>query len=102
MSATNVSSVESGKTTSLTFSSDIHRISQISDSNERQYYVLNLFDKMDDVDMDLEDFDVIMTNVDAHADSLVDSPESQAYLSQITVADDVKLSQEVAEPITYA
>jgi hypothetical protein len=38
------------------FSSDINRISRISDSTERQDYVLNLFDKMEDADVDPEDY----------------------------------------------
>ena len=49
-STNDVSSVESGNTTPFTFSSDIHHISQILDSIERQNYVLNMFDaaEMDD------------------------------------------------------
>ncbi len=66
--------------TPSTLSSYIHRINQITYSGERQDYVLNLFDKMNDVDMDPEDYYDIMTDVDAHGDSLVESPESQAYL----------------------
>ena len=45
-----VSKVESGNTTPLTLSSDIHRIIHIPNSIERQDYVLNLIDKMDDAD----------------------------------------------------
>ena len=97
-----VSSDESGNTTPLTFSSDIHRITQITYSTERQDYVLNLFDKLDDADIDHEDDYGMMTYADAHTDSLVESPEPQAYFSRVTVTDDVTLSQEIVEPRTYA
>jgi hypothetical protein len=40
-----------------------------------------MFHKMDDVDIDPEDYYGIMTNIDAHADSLVDSPEPQAFFT---------------------
>ena len=73
-STNDVSSVEIDHTTPHTLSSDIHRISQILDSIERQNYVLNLFDKMDDVDLDPEDYYGMMIEADAHADSLADSP----------------------------
>jgi hypothetical protein len=61
------SSAASLKKTPLTFSSNIHRINQITDYVERQDYALNLFDNMDDVDMDPADYYNMMTNVDAHA-----------------------------------
>ena len=95
-------STESGNTTPLTFSLDIHHISQIPDYIERQNYVLNLFDKMNDADIDLEDYYGMMTTADAYANSLVDSPEPQPYLSQVNVTDDVTLSQEIVEHRAYA
>jgi hypothetical protein len=70
-STNNVLSAESGITTPRTFYSDIHRITQITDSIERQDYVLNLFDKMDDADIDPKDYYGMTTNADAHADSLL-------------------------------
>jgi len=94
---------ESCNTTPLaTFTSDIHRISQILDSIERQNYVLNLFDKMDDVDIEPEDYYGVITCADAHADSLVNSPDPQAYLSQVNIIVDAMSSQEMVESRTYA
>jgi len=52
--------------------------------------------------MDLEDYYGMMTDADAHVDSLAESPEPQAYLSHVAVIDDVTLSQEIVEPRTYA
>ena len=59
--------------------------------------------KTDDVYINLEVYYYgMMTEVDAHADSLVDSPKPQAYFSKITGHDDVTFSQEIVEPRTYA
>ncbi len=57
------------------FSLDICHINQITHSVERNEYVLNLFKKMDDGGNDIKDYYDIMANDDAHADSLVESPE---------------------------
>ena len=54
------------------------------------------------MDVDPEDYYGMMTNTDAHGDSLVQSPKLQAYLSQVTVTDNITLSQEIIEPGTYA
>jgi len=97
-----VESVESFITTPLTSSFDIHRINQVTDYVEHQDYVLNLFDRMGDADIDPEEYYGMITYADAHADSLVDSPEPQAYFSQVTVTDDVTLRQEIVKPRTYA
>ena len=43
-----------------------------------------------------------MTDADAQAASLRDSPEPQAYLSEVTLTDDVHVCQEVVVPRTYA
>jgi hypothetical protein len=102
-SADDVSSVESGNTTPLTCASYIHCITPIPDSIERQDYVLNLFHKVDDADIDLEDYCGIMAEADAHhADSFVDSPEPQAYFSEVNITDDITLSHEIVEPRMYA
>ena len=61
-----------------------------------------MFDKRDDVDMDPGDYYGMIIDVDAHANSLVEAPEPQAYLSQVTLIDDVTLSQEIVETRTYA
>ena len=42
----------------------------------------------------------MITDADAHADSLVDSTELQAYFSQVIVTDDVMLRQEIVKPRT--
>jgi hypothetical protein len=85
--------IKTSKPTPLTFSSEIHGTNQITNSIERQDYALNLFDKMDDVDMGFGNLYGIKTNADAHADSLVESLESQAYLSQVSVTNNITLSQ---------
>ena len=53
---------------------------------------------MDDADIDPDEYYDMITDADAHADSLVDSPEPQAYFSQVTITDDVTLRQEIVEP----
>ena len=73
------------KGTPPTFSSDIQRIHKIKDFNERKDYALNSFDKMEDADMESEDYYDVMTYDDAHANSLVESPETQAYLSKVNL-----------------
>ena len=70
------SSVVGCERTPLIFSSDIHRINHITYSLERHDYFLNPFDEISDVDMDPKDHYGMM------ADSLVESPEPQANLSQ--------------------
>ena len=85
-----------------TFSSTIKRISQITNSIERQDYVLNLFDKMEDADVDPEDYYDQVTDDDAQAASLRDSPEARAYLSEVTLIDVVHVCQEIVVPGTYA
>jgi hypothetical protein len=57
---------------------------------------------MDDVDIDPEQYYDRITYADAHADSLVNSPEPQAYLSQVAVTNDVTFRQEIVEPRTNA
>ena len=57
---------------------------------------------MDDADIDPEKYYDLITDADAHADSLVKSPEPQAYLSQAAVIDDVTLRHKIIEPKTYA
>ena len=52
--------------------------------------------------MDPEDYYGMMTDDDEHADSLVVTPELQAYLSHVSVTNDVTLSQVIVEPRTYA
>jgi len=61
-----------------------------------------MFDKMDDANVDHEDSYGMMTNVDAHAYSLVKCPEPHTYLTQVIVTRDVTSSQEIIEPKTYA
>jgi hypothetical protein len=73
------------------FSSDINRISQNSDSTKRHDYVLNLFDKMEDVDVDLEDYYDQVTDADAPAASLTES----------SIATDVHVCPEITVPRTY-
>ena len=70
-----------------TFSSDIKRISQIPYSTERQDYVLNLFEKMENGDVDPEDYYDQVTDDDAQAQTLRELPEVQAYLSEVTLTD---------------
>ena len=93
------SSVASLEKTPLTSSSDIHRINQITYFIEQHDYVLDLFDKMDDAYMDPADYLVVIIYVDAHTNSLVESPEPQAYMSIVTIIDDVSSGQEIIEPI---
>ncbi len=45
---------------------------------------------------------ILVTDVDAHADSLVDFPEPQAYFSHVTVTNTFTSRQEIVEPRTYA
>ena len=56
---------------------------------------------MDDVDIDPEDYYGMMTYVDVHAESIVYSPEPQAYFSEVNVTDDATSSQKIVEPRTY-
>ena len=84
------SSVANLENTPLTFQSDNHHIDQITDSDERHDFVLNRFEKMDDVvDIDTGGYYDVMTDVDVHTCSLVKSHEPQAYLSLVALADDV-------------
>jgi hypothetical protein len=53
-----------------TFSLDIKRISQITDSTERQDYVLNVFEKIEDADVDPEDYYDQVIDANAQAVSL--------------------------------
>ena len=85
-----------------TFSSYIQRISQILDSTERQDYVLNLFEKMENADVDPKDYYDQVTDVDAQAHALRESPEVQAYLSEVPLTDVVQVCQEIDVPRTYA
>jgi hypothetical protein len=96
------SCVSSLSTMHHTFSSDIKRISQITDSIERRDYVLNLFEKMEDANVDPEDYYDQVTDVDAQAVSLAESPEAHAYLSEVTLTDGVHVFQEINVPRTYA
>jgi hypothetical protein len=52
--------------------------------------------------MDHEDYYDIMTDVDAHANSLVESPEPQVYLPEVNLIDIVSSGQEIVEPRTHA
>jgi hypothetical protein len=96
------SCVSSLSTMHPTFSSDIKRISQITDSTERHYYVLNMFEKMEDANVDPEDYYDQVTDVDAHAISLTKSPEAQVYLSEVAPTNVVQVCQEINVPCTYA
>jgi len=96
------SCVSSISTMHSTFSPDINRISQITYSTERQDYVLNMFDQMEDVDVDLEDYYDLVTNDDAQAASLTDSPEAHAYLSEVSITHVVQVCPEIIVPRTYA
>ncbi len=70
------SCVSSPSTIHLTFSSDIQRITQITDSAERRDYVLNLFEKMEDANVDPEDYYDRVIDADAQAALLTESPEA--------------------------
>jgi hypothetical protein len=56
----NESSVASLERTPLTFSSNVHQIHHIIDLVARRDYVLNLFEKIDYVDVDPEDCYVVI------------------------------------------
>jgi hypothetical protein len=82
----------SSTTTSLieappTYSSDICRIKQIHDSSDQNDYIQNLFEEMDDARVNHEDYYHIMVDVDAHANSLVESLKPHAYLSEVNIID---------------
>jgi hypothetical protein len=85
-----------------TFSLDIKRISQIPDSTERQDYVLNFFEKMENADVDPKDYYEQVTDANAQAQALRESPEVQACLSEVTLTDDVVVCQEIVVPRAYA
>ena len=57
---------------------------------------------MEDANVDPEDYYDQMTDVDAQAVSLAESPEAHAYLSEVTLTDRVKVCQEINVPRTYA
>jgi hypothetical protein len=80
-----------------TFSSDIQCITKITDSTERQDYVLNLIEKMEDANVDHEDYYDRVIDVDAQAASLTESPEAQAYLSVVILTSAAQLCQEIVE-----
>ena len=61
----NESSVASLEKTPPTFSSHIHRINHTTNYVERQDYVLNLFDKMDDAEMVPEEYYDMIKDADA-------------------------------------
>ena len=48
---------------------------------------------MDDAGVDPEEYYDLITYADAHAHSLINSPEPQAYLSQVAVTNDATLTQ---------
>jgi hypothetical protein len=57
---------------------------------------------MDDAYIDPKDYYDMMADADAHAHSLVESHEPQAYLSEVTLIDDASSSLKIIEPRTYA
>jgi hypothetical protein len=57
---------------------------------------------MDEADIDPEDYYDVMADVDAQANSLIESPEPQAYLSEVTLVDDALCNQEIIKPRSYA
>ena len=72
------------------------------DSDVGRGYVLNLFEQIDNVDIDPKDYYDMMANVDAQVNSQVESPEPQAYVSEVTAIDDASSSLEIVEPRTHA
>jgi len=46
---------------------------------------------MDNDHMDPEDYYDVMADVDGHANSLIESLEPQAYLSQVTLVNDASI-----------
>jgi len=56
---------------------------------------------MDEADMDPGDYYDVTIYVDAHANSIGESPEPQAYPSKVPLTDNVLSSQEIIEPRTY-
>ena len=57
---------------------------------------------MDDANVDPEEYCDRVTDADAQAASLTESPEAQAYLSEVTLIDSVRLCPENNVPRTYA
>jgi hypothetical protein len=57
---------------------------------------------MDDAAIDPQDYYDVMAYADAQTNSLIESPEPQAYLSKVTIIDDASSSNEIIEPRTYA
>ena len=55
-----------------TFSSNIQCITKITYSTERQDYVLNMFEKMEDANVDPKDYYDRVMDVDAQAASLTE------------------------------
>jgi hypothetical protein len=86
----------------LTFSSDIHQIPQITDYVDQHDYVLNILEIIDDADINHEDYYDVMADVDAQANSLIESTQPQVYLSEVTLVDDASPSPKIIEPRSYA
>ena len=57
---------------------------------------------MGDANVDPEDYYDRVTDADAQAASLTESPEAQAYLLEVTLTDNVRLCPESNVPRTYA
>ncbi len=57
---------------------------------------------MGDANVDPEDYYDRVTDADAQAASLTKTTEAQAYMSEVTLADSVRLCPESNVPRTYA
>jgi len=83
-------------------SSSICHIRGIQNTDERHDYVLNLFDKLDDAELDPEDLHDKFADAGDHAVSLNISLEPQTFFPHADVVESITLSHEIVEPKIYA